>query len=250
MTYAFWEGSADWYNGEHTPTGIRAHQSNDLTDGHGQRRAARHRDAGQRAEQRQERAGARARIASGRSTSRTTTRCCSRRVATGTRWAACTRWPTSATTVAWSCSRYDPEEVTTYELGWTRPRCSRVALRLSATAFYSDYTDMQNTGEKVVGVDEDPDSPNFRRAGAGMDDRQPDELRDQGPRIRVRRDSVDRWPAVRLSRLARHVDQGSGQLSGRLCLRRARSSTVSRSAATRRWPTSAATSCRSRRSTR
>ena len=31
MTYAFWEGSADWYNGEYTPTGIRAHQSNDLT---------------------------------------------------------------------------------------------------------------------------------------------------------------------------------------------------------------------------
>ena len=34
-------------------------------------------------------------------------------------------------------------------------------VRLSATAFFSDYTDMQNTGEKVVGVDEDPDSPNF-----------------------------------------------------------------------------------------
>jgi iron complex outermembrane receptor protein len=28
-------------------------------------------------------------------------------------------------------------------------------------AFYSDYTDMQSTGDKVVGVDEDPDSPNF-----------------------------------------------------------------------------------------
>jgi iron complex outermembrane receptor protein len=34
-------------------------------------------------------------------------------------------------------------------------------LQLSATAFYSDYTDMQSTGDKVVGVDQNPDSPNF-----------------------------------------------------------------------------------------
>ena len=32
MTYAFWEGSSAWYNGEHEPTGVRAHQSNDLTN--------------------------------------------------------------------------------------------------------------------------------------------------------------------------------------------------------------------------
>jgi iron complex outermembrane receptor protein len=55
---------------------------------------------------------------------------------------------------------YDPEEVTTYELGW-KGTLAEGRVRVSATAFYSDYKDMQTTGDKVVGVDEDPNSPNF-----------------------------------------------------------------------------------------
>jgi iron complex outermembrane receptor protein len=55
---------------------------------------------------------------------------------------------------------YDPEHVTTYELGWKATLLDGRA-RLSATAFYNDYADMQNTGDKVVGVDEDPNSPTF-----------------------------------------------------------------------------------------
>src|SRR6185436_11681982 len=51
--------------------------------------------------------------------------------------------------------------------------------------------------------------------------RQPVELRDQGTGARVRHDPVDGWQAVRLCGVARHVDQGSGQLPGRLCVRRA-----------------------------
>ena len=31
MTYAFWQGDAAWYNGHYQPTGLRAHQSNNLT---------------------------------------------------------------------------------------------------------------------------------------------------------------------------------------------------------------------------
>jgi len=55
---------------------------------------------------------------------------------------------------------YDPEEVTTYELGW-KGTLADGRVRVSTTAFYSDYKDMQTTGDKVVGVDENPNSPNF-----------------------------------------------------------------------------------------
>ena len=48
----------------------------------------------------------------------------------------------------------------TYELGY-KATLLEGRLQFSATGFYSDYTDMQNTGEKVVGTDEDPDSPTF-----------------------------------------------------------------------------------------
>ena len=159
MTYAFWEGSEAWYNGEHTVTGIRAHQSNDLTTN----------------------MGAWAPLGSvmpgsdpnnvRKSWSQGTYRVGAQyfandnhmmfaSLATGHKMGGMYEMVDSCNHGCPLLLSYNPEKVTTYEIGWKGTMLDGLA-RISVTAFFSDYTDMQSTGDKVVGVDEDPDSPNF-----------------------------------------------------------------------------------------
>ena len=58
---------------------------------------------------------------------------------------------------------YGPEHVTNYETGY-KGKLFDNRLQLSATLFISDYHDMQNTGDKVIGVNTNSTSPEFGRA--------------------------------------------------------------------------------------
>ena len=58
---------------------------------------------------------------------------------------------------------YAPEHVTNYETGY-KGKLFDNKLQVSATLFVSDYHDMQNTGDKVIGINTDPTSPSLGRA--------------------------------------------------------------------------------------
>ncbi len=60
----------------------------------------------------------------------------------------------------WNPLVYGPEHVTNYELGY-KGKLLNNRLQLSATLFSADYRDMQSTGDTVVGTNEDPNDPNF-----------------------------------------------------------------------------------------
>jgi iron complex outermembrane recepter protein len=159
MTYAFWEGSADWYNGEYTPTGIRAHQSNNLTADMG--------------------GGAPLGTVMPPSDPNTVTDKWSdgtyrvglqyypeedhmwfASFATGYKMGGMYEMVDACNFGCMELLAYDPEYVKNWELGY-KAKLLEGRLQFSAVAFFSDYEDMQNTGEKVVGTDEDPDSPTF-----------------------------------------------------------------------------------------
>jgi iron complex outermembrane recepter protein len=159
MTYAFWEGSPDWYNGEHTPTGLRAHQSNDLTNNMGGMAplgtvmpGGEPNNVTKNWSQGTYRVGAQYFANDDHMLFAS--------VATGHKMGGMYEMTDTCNNGCMMLLSYDPEKVTTYELGWKGTMLDG-RLRLSTTAFYSDYTDMQNTGDKTVGVDEDPDSPTF-----------------------------------------------------------------------------------------
>jgi len=159
MTYAFWEGSADWYNGEYTPTTIRAHQSDNLTWNMG--------------------GGAPLGTVMPPSDPNTVKDDWSQgtyRVGLQYYPEEDHMWFTSFATgykmggmyekadfCNFGCLElltYDPEYVKTWELGYKATLLDG-RMQFSAVTFYSDYEDMQNTGDKVVGTDMDPDSPTF-----------------------------------------------------------------------------------------
>lgn len=158
ITYAFWEGNADWYNGEYTPTGVRAHQANDLTW-----------NMGGTAE------GGPVMPASDpnfveKSWNKNTYRLGAQyfvddeqmlftSVATGYKMGGMYEMTDTCNNGCMALLSYDPENVTTYELGYKGTLLEK-RLHFNVTGFYSDYSDMQNTGDKVVGVDENPNSPN------------------------------------------------------------------------------------------
>lgn len=159
MTYAFWEGSADWYNGHHEPTGIRAHQSSDLTT-----------DMGSGAPLGTVMPGGEPNNVQ-KSWSQGTYRVGAQyfasddqmlfaSVATGHKMGGMYEMTDTCNNGCMALLSYNPEKVTTYELGWKATLLDD-RLRLTTTAFFSDYADMQNTGDKVVGVDTNPDSQNF-----------------------------------------------------------------------------------------
>ena len=248
MTYAFWEGSAEWYNGEHTPTGVRAHQSNDLTNNMGSGAplgtvmpASEPNNVKKSWSQGTYRIGAQYFANDDHMLFAS--------LATGHKMGGMYEMADACNNGCPILLAYDPEEVKTYELGW-KGTMLEGRVRLSATAFFSDYTDMQNTGDKVIGTDTDPDSPNFGEPVTAWTTDNLASSRDQGPRARVRHDSVDRRPAVRLSRMARHCRSRIRAASRTATPAPSASSTASRSAAIRRYPTFAAISCRSRPSTR
>jgi iron complex outermembrane receptor protein len=159
MTYAFWQGDAGWYNGEYEPTGVRAHQSSDLTDDMG--------------------SGAPLGTVMPASDPNTVAQSWSSgtyrvglqyfprdgamlfgSVATGHKMGGMYEMADFCNNGCLQLLEYGPEEVKTYELGY-KTRLLDGKLQLSATAFLSNYNDMQNTGDKVVGTDENPESPNF-----------------------------------------------------------------------------------------
>jgi iron complex outermembrane receptor protein len=159
MTYAFWWGDEAWYNGEHTVTGVRAHQSNDLTTNMGSwaplgtvMPGGNPNNVKQSWSQGTYRLGAQYFAADQQMLFAS--------VATGYKMGGMYEMFDTCNNGCLALLSYDPENVTTYELGYKATLLDG-RLRLSTTAFFSDYTDMQNTGEKVVGVDENPNSPNF-----------------------------------------------------------------------------------------
>jgi len=159
MTYAFWEGTADWYNGEHDVTGVRGHQSTDLTTNMGSwaplgtvMPPSEPNNVKKDWSQGTYRVGVQY-FANDDQMLFTS-------VATGHKMGGMYEMFDFCNHGCLQLLSYDPEEVTTYELGW-KGKLADGRAQLRATAFYSDYTDMQNTGEKVVGIDEDPNSPNF-----------------------------------------------------------------------------------------
>jgi iron complex outermembrane recepter protein len=159
MTYAFWEGTPDWYNGEHEVTGLRGHQAPDLTTNMGGwaplgtvMPASEPNNVEKEWSQGTYRVGAQYFANDDHMLFGS--------VATGHKMGGMYEMADFCNNGCMELLAYDPEQVTTYELGWKGTMAEGRA-RLSTTLFYSDYTDMQNTGDKVVGVDEDPNSPNF-----------------------------------------------------------------------------------------
>lgn len=159
VTHAFWWGNVGWYNGQHEPTSVRAHQANDLT----------------------EQMGSWAPLGTvmpfsepnhvEQSWKKTTWRLGAQyfpnddvmifgSVATGYKMGGMYELADTCANGCLELLQYDPENVTTYELGY-KGTLADGRLRLSLTAFYSDYSDMQNTGNRVVGTNENPDSVNF-----------------------------------------------------------------------------------------
>jgi iron complex outermembrane receptor protein len=159
ITYAFWEGSEAWYNGLYTPTGYRAHQSSDLAWNMGGNAplgtvmpASEPNTVSMGWSQGTYRLGAQFFPRENRMLFAS--------VATGYRMGGMYEKFDFCNNGCLNLLTYDPEHVKTYEIGYKATLLDS-RLQLSATAFYSDYTDMQSTGDKVVGVDQNPDSPNF-----------------------------------------------------------------------------------------
>ena len=159
ITYAFWYGTEDWYNGEHTVTGLRGHQAPDLTTNMGGwaplgtvMPASEPNNVKKDWSQGTYRIGAQYFASDDHMFFAS--------VATGHKMGGMYEMFDFCNHGCLQLLSYDPEKVTTYELGW-KGTLADGRVRISTTAFYSDYTDMQTTGDKVVGVDEDPSSPNF-----------------------------------------------------------------------------------------
>ncbi|MBO9707656.1 MAG: TonB-dependent receptor [Caulobacter sp.] len=159
VTYAFWEGSTAWYNGHHTPDSIRGHQAPDLNF-----------DMGGTAPLGTVMPGSEPNYAE-MSWKQGTYRLGAQyypddntmwfaSVATGHKMGGMYEMFDTCNNGCLKLLTYDPEKVTTYEVGYKATLWDGRA-RLSVTGFYSDYTDMQNTGDKVVGVDTNPISPHF-----------------------------------------------------------------------------------------
>ncbi|WP_291871226.1 TonB-dependent receptor [Caulobacter sp.] len=159
VTYAFWEGSSAWYNGHHTPDSIRGHQSNDLNFDMGGEAplgvvvpGGAPNNVAMKWKQGTYRLGAQyfqsddvMWFAS---------------LATGYKMGGMYEMFDTCNNGCLSLLTYDPEKVKTFELGY-KATLLEGRMRLSVTGFYSDYTDMQNTGDKVVGTDTNPLSANF-----------------------------------------------------------------------------------------
>lgn len=159
MTYAFWWGDAAWYNGHYTPSGLRAHQSDNLTnDMGGGAPLGTVMPGGAPNNVRKSWSQGTYRI--GAQYFANDDQMLFGSVATGHKMGGMYEMFDTCNNGCMELLSYDPEEVLTYELGW-KATLAEGRARISLTAFYSDYTDMQNTGDKVVGVDENPDSPNF-----------------------------------------------------------------------------------------
>jgi iron complex outermembrane recepter protein len=159
VTYAYWGGNADWYNGQHTPTGVRGHQSNDLTwnmgttsDGGPVMPASDPVFVEKEWNKDTYRIGAQYFINGDEMLFGS--------IATGYKMGGMYEMADHCNNGCVRLLEYQPENVTTYELGYKSTLLDG-SLRFNATAFFSNYEDMQNTGDKVIGVDENPNSPKF-----------------------------------------------------------------------------------------
>lgn len=159
MTYAFWWGDERWYNGLYTPTGLRAHQSNNLAwNMGGDAPLGTVMPGGEPNNVKKDWSQGTYRI--GAQYYPNDDQMLFASVATGHKMGGMYEMTDTCANGCMALLSYDPEKVTTYELGWKATFLDG-NLRLTTTVFYSDYSDMQNTGDKVVGVNTNPDNPNF-----------------------------------------------------------------------------------------
>ena len=159
MTYAFWQGDPGWYNGEYTPTSVRAHQSSDLTDDMGSGAPlgsvmppSEPNNVAESWSHGTYRAGLQFFPHEGAMLFGS--------VATGQKMGGMYEMADFCNNGCLELLEYGPEQVKTYELGY-KAKVLDGKLQIAATAFLSNYDDMQNTGDKVVGTDENPTSPTF-----------------------------------------------------------------------------------------
>jgi iron complex outermembrane receptor protein len=159
VTHAFWWGNQAWYNDGHTPEGVRSHQSDNLTFDMGNSAplgtvmpasAPNFVDADW--EETTYRLGAQYFIDDRQMLFAS--------YATGYKMGGMYEMADTCANGCLELLRFDPEYVGTFEFGYKGTLFDN-RLRLSATAFYSDYEDMHNTGVKVVGVNENLNSANF-----------------------------------------------------------------------------------------
>lgn len=159
VTHAFWWGNEEWYNGEHTPTSIRGHQSNDLTFNMGGLAplgtvlpASDPNHVQAEWKEGTYRLGSQYFIDDDQMMFAS--------VATGYKMGGMYETFDVCNNGCIELLQYDPEYVKTFEIGY-KGTLFEERVRLSVTGFFSDYTDMQNTGEKPVGIDEKEGSVNF-----------------------------------------------------------------------------------------
>lgn len=159
VTYAYWWGNEGWYNDQHTPTSVRAHQSNNLNWNMGGSAPLgsvmpasdpNHVEADW--EEDTYRLGAQYFIDDDNMLFASW--------ATGYKMGGMYEMADTCANGCLELLTYEPEHVQTYELGYKGTLFDE-RVRLGVTAFYSDYTDMQNTGDKVVGSNQNPDSANY-----------------------------------------------------------------------------------------
>ncbi|ATQ43845.1 outer membrane receptor protein [Caulobacter mirabilis] len=160
VTYGSWWGNEAWYNGLWTPNSIRAHQSNNLKWGMGGSAPLNSGVLPATAPNHSKMEWSQGTYRLGAQWFPNDDHMMFASVATGHKMGGMYEMTDTCANGCMKLLTYQPEKVTTYELGYKGTLLDG-RFRLSVTAFFSDYSDMQNTGNKVVGVNENPLSPNF-----------------------------------------------------------------------------------------
>ncbi|ESQ88096.1 hypothetical protein ABENE_16335 [Asticcacaulis benevestitus DSM 16100 = ATCC BAA-896] len=161
--YGDWTPSDAWYNGLYEPTSVRAHQSSDLTQNMG-----RNAPLGSAANplvyitdsDKNWNVGT---YRLGLEYNPSPNHMFYGSIATGYKMGGMYEAADFCNNGCVKILEYGPEHVTNYETGY-KGKLFHNKLQLSATLFLSDYHDMQNTGDKVIGINTNPNSPAEGRA--------------------------------------------------------------------------------------
>ena len=161
--YGDWTPSNAWYNGHYEATGVRAHQSSDLTWDMG-RNAPLGSDANPLTYiTDSDKTWNQGTYRLGIEYNPNANSMFYGSIATGYKMGGMYEAADFCNNGCIHILEYGPEHVTNYETGY-KGKLFDNRLQLSATVFVSDYHDMQNTGDKVIGIDTNPDSPSQGRA--------------------------------------------------------------------------------------
>ena len=161
--YGDWTPGPNWYNGLYEPTGVRAHQSDNLQDNMGTNAPLGSdanpltyiTDADKSWNQGTYRVGL--------EYNPNTNHMFYGSIATGYKMGGMYEAADYCNNGCIHILEYGPEHVTNYETGY-KGKLLDNRLQVSASVFLSDYHDMQNTGDKVIGIDTNPESPSEGRA--------------------------------------------------------------------------------------